>query len=102
MARYIKMVLDTAFVGTQNIFYMDTNMNDRELDAYCADEALQNAADYDYLVLGWGVEPEDYAEDNGFSVEEAEQMLEDYANTALENSYWEEVDEQEYLENGGE
>ena len=52
MARYIKMVLDTNFVGTQNIFYMNTNMNDRELDAYCTNEALENAAAYDCLVFG--------------------------------------------------
>lgn len=98
MARYIKMVLDTNFVGTQNIFYMNTNMNDRELDAYCKDEALQNAADYDCLVFGYGLEPRDH----DISEEELDQMLEDYTDSALEKSYWEEVDEQEYLENGGE
>lgn len=98
MARYIKMVLDTNFVGTQNIFYMNTNMNDRELDAYCTNEALENAAAYDCLVFGQGLEPRD----NDISEEELDQMLEDYTDSALEKSYWEEVDEQEYLENGGE
>lgn len=96
--RYIKMVLDTEYCGNKNEYCMETDMNDRELDMILLDEARENAESYDYQILGFGVSPEGYAEDNDMDIEEVEQMIEDYYQTAIENSYWEEISKEEYEE----
>lgn len=96
--RYVKMILDTEYVGTENEYCMETNMNDRELDATLLEEARDNAESYEYLVLGWDTSPEEYAEDNGMDIEEVEEMIEGYYQTAIENSYWEEISKEDYEE----
>ena len=97
--RFIKFVVDTEYVGTKNKIYMETEMNDRELDETCSELAYENAEDYDYMVLGWGEDIESYAEANDMSFEEVEGMMEEYYADAQGASYWEEVTKEEYEEN---
>ena len=96
--RFVKFVVDTDFVGTKNEIYMETEMNDRELDETLSELAYENAEDYEYMVFGWGEDAESYAEDAGISLEEAEEMMEAYYAEAQANSHWEEVSEAEYIQ----
>ena len=97
--RYIKMVCDTQLWGTRIEEYIKTEMTDAELDQLGVELARENAESYDYMVYGWGEDAESYAESEDISLEEAEGMMEDYY---AEASYeWEEISEEEYLEEGG-
>lgn len=96
--RYIKMVLDTEYVGTKNEIYLKTEATKLELSAMVAEEAYSNAKQYDYMVFGWGEDAESYAEENGISIEEAEEELHSYYEGAQAWSYWEEITEEEYKE----
>ena len=95
--RYIRMVVDTMYTGTREENYMKTDMTDKQLNDYGSEWARENAEAYDYLVYGWGEDAESYAEANGITVEEAEAEMEDYYAEA--SYYWEEISEEEYLEN---
>ena len=97
--RYIRMVVDTQFCGTREERYFKTDMTDKELNDYGAEWAHENAESYDYMVFGWGETAESYAELEGISVEEAEEMMANYYSEA--DYYWEEITEEEYLEEGG-
>ena len=97
--RYIKFVVDTDYVGTKNEIYMETEMNDRELDETLSEMAYENAENYDYMVFGWGEDIESYAEENGISLEEAEEEMQAFYVNAQADSYWEEVSGEEYKEN---
>ena len=81
--RFIKFVVDTEYIGTKNEIYMETEMNDHELDETLSELAYENAEDYDYVVLGWGEDTD----------------LEEYYADAQGASYWEEVTKEEYEEN---
>lgn len=97
--RYIRMVCDTGFCGTRMEEYIKTEMTDAELNQLGAELAYENAASYDYMVYGWGEDAETYAEGCDISIEEAEGIMEDYY---AEASYdWEEISEEEYLDEGG-
>ena len=96
--RYIKMVLNTEYAGTEDVIYLKTEATDTELYAMVAEEAYSNAEQYDYMVFGWGEDAESYAEENGISVEEAEEELNSYYGEAQAYSYWEEITEEEYKE----
>lgn len=96
--RYIKIVLDTEYVGTKNEIYLKTEATDTELSAMVAEEAYSNAEQYDYMVFGWGEDAESYAEENGITVEEAEEELNSYYEEAQGCSYWEEITKEEYEE----
>lgn len=97
--RYIKMVVDTDFTGTRDERYIKTSMTDKELDNLGQELAYENAESYDYMVFGWGETAEGFAELEGVSVEEAEDMMEDYYANA--SYYWEEITEEEWLDNEG-
>ena len=96
--RYIKIVLDTEYVGTKNEIYLATEATDAELSAMVAEEAYSNAEQYDYMVFGWGEDVYSYAEENGITVEDAENELEEYYEEAQACSYWEEITKEEYEE----
>lgn len=97
--KYIKMVVDTDFCGTRDERYFKTEMSDKELDNLGSELAQENAESYDYMVFGWGEDAESYAESEGISIEEAEGMMEDYYANA--SYYWEEITEEEWLDNEG-
>lgn len=97
--RYIKIVLDTAYCGTKEERYIETNMTDKELNDIVADEAFNHAENYAYMVYGFGETAEEYAEGCGISIEEAIEELELYYEDSAANSYWEEVTKEEYEEN---
>ena len=97
--RYIRMVCDTQFCGTRMEEYIKTEMTDKELDQLGVELAHENAESYDYMVFGWGEDAESYAESEGISIEEAEGVMEDYYANA--SYYWEEITEEEYLNEGG-
>ena len=97
--KYIKMVVDTDFTGTRDEQYIETNMTNKELDNLGQELAYENAESYDYMVFGWGETAEGFAELEGVSIEEAEGMMEDYYANA--SYYWEEITEEEWLDNEG-
>ena len=97
MKRYIRMVVDTQFCGTREEEYFETDMTDKELNDHGAEWAYENAQSYEYLVFGWGETAEGYAESMDISVEEAEEMMDNYYSEA--DYYWEEITKEEYLEN---
>ena len=76
--RYIKIIGGTSFCGTNFEEYLKTDMTNEQLDAYCADAALENAELYNYVVFGWDQTAESYAE---------------------AWAKWEEISEEEYKEN---
>ena len=86
---FVKIVLDTPFAGTEEEEYMEFP---NETAARLAFQEMVNdhADGYEYLVLGWGVSPE---------TEEDEIELEYFREGCYENSYWEEISEEEYYEN---
>ena len=89
---YIKFTADTPYCGTESIVYMefDEKPSAQWLDEQATEMANENAGSYEYLVTGWN---DDMFDDE----EERDAALEDYyASCGCE---WEEVTEEEYLEN---
>lgn len=98
--RYIRMYGSTEFCETEFEEFLHTDLTDAQLDGYLADLVAENADQYSYMVWGWDIySAEEYAEVADVTVEEAEQMKEDYFADAWGD--WEEISEQEYIENGG-
>lgn len=95
--RYVKICYGTLYCGTNGEEYLKTDMTNEQLDAYCADAALENAESYEWMVFGWGQTAESYAEENEISLEEAEQEMEDYYAEAWGS--WEIITKEEYYEN---
>ena len=97
MERYIRIVLDTDYCGTRDEYCIKTDKSDRELDA----EIIELARDHAHsdIAYGFDVSVEEYAEDSGITIEEAEQEMEAFYEDALAASYWEETTKEEY-ENG--
>ena len=96
--RYIKITGGTNYCGQDFEEYLETDMTDAELDRYCIEAAYENAGQYEYTVWGWGVgTAEEYAKESDISIEEAEQMIEEYYGEAYSN--WEEITKEEYEEN---
>lgn len=96
--RYIRIKGGTGYCGQDFEDFLKTEMTDEELNELIGEMAQENAEQYDYTVWGWGVyTAEEYAEENDVSVEEAEQMKEDYYADAYAD--WEEITKEEYEEN---
>ena len=87
--RYFRFIVDTDFCGTKNEIYeeFEDNVSQEELEQRGQELAIENAESYDYLVLGWGEEPE--------TEEEQEEIDDYYASATYE---YEEVSEKEYME----
>ena len=92
--RYIRVYGDAAYCGTSFEEYLETDMTDEQLDNYLSDMIAENAESYDYLVFGWDTSMEEYAEENEISIEEAEQMMENYYADA--SGAWEVITKEEY------
>lgn len=92
--RYIKVYGEAAYCGTSFEEYLETDMTDKELDEYVSDKVVENAESYDYMVFGWDTSMEEYVEENGITMELAEQMMEDYYADA--SGSWEEITKEEY------
>ena len=99
MERFIKIILDTGYCGTEEEIYMKTDMTDEQLNGYVNDMALEHAEQYDYMVYGFDIDVETYAEDCGISIEDAEAEMDEFYEGACANSYWKEVTKEEYEEN---
>ena len=96
--RYIRIKGGTGYCGQDFEDFLKTEMTDKELDNLTEEMAQENAEQYEYTVWGWGVgTAEEYAEENDVSVEEAEQMMEDYYAEAYAD--WKEITKEEYEEN---
>ena len=91
--RYIRVYGEAAYCGTYFEEYLETDMTDEELDVYVSDAVMENAESYDYLVF-YGTSMEEYIEENEISLEEAEQMIDDYYADA--SGSWEEISKEEY------
>ena len=96
--RYIVFHLDTDYCGTYSNEYFISEATDEELDAELNDAAINNASQYDYMVLGWGETIESYAEENELTIAEVEEMINEYYDSAIANSYWKEITKEEYEE----
>ena len=88
--RYFRFVVDTDIVGTKDEIYeeFEDDVSEEELENRGQELATENAESYEYLVFGWGVEPE--------TVEEQEEIDDFYAEATYE---YEEVSREEYEEN---
>lgn len=86
---FVKIVLDTPYAGTEEVEYMEFP-NETAVRLAFQEMVEQHADEYDYLVLGWGVSPK---------TEEDEIELEEFHEECYNNSYWEEISEEEYYEN---
>ena len=91
--RYIRIYGDAAYCGIAFEEYLETDMTDEQLDDYVSDAVMENAESYDYLVF-YGTSMEEYIEENEISIEEAEQMIDDYYADA--SGSWEEITKEEY------
>lgn len=104
MKRFVKIVLDTGYVGTREEIYAKTDMTDNQLNSYVNDMAIEHAEQYNYMVYGGiDIDVETYAEDCGISVEDAEAEMDEFYEGACADSYWEEITEEEAeeaVENG--
>lgn len=92
---YVKFVLGTAYCGTEEIIKhkYENNCTDRDIEEEFFEEVRNNAESYEYLLTGWNGENfEDLSE------EEVEDELENYYNSAKENSYWEYITIEEYYD----
>lgn len=84
--KYYKFVVDTPYCGTGSTYYeaYEIEPTEKELDETAADYFQDNVESYAYMVAGWGEEPD-------------EEELEWYYEVCI--YYWEEISEEEYLEN---
>ena len=88
--KYIKFTVDTDICGTEDEIYeaFEDNVSQEELELRGQELATENAEGYEYLVLGWGNEPE---------TEEEQGEIDDfYASASYE---YEEISREEYKEN---
>ena len=90
---YVKFILDTAYCGTENIVKhkYENSYTDEDIEKEFLEEVRTNAESYEYLLTGWNNENFD-----DLSEEEVEDELENYYNSAEENSYWEYITKEEY------
>lgn len=51
--RFIKFVVEIKDAGIKNKLYMETEMNDYELDETLSEIAYENTEGYDYMVSGY-------------------------------------------------
>lgn len=88
--KYIKFTVDTNICGTKGEIYeeFEDDVDQETLEDRGQELATENAESYDYLVLGWGNDPE--------TEEEQEEIDDFYASATYE---YEEVSEEEYKEN---
>lgn len=100
MERFVKIVLDTEYVGTREEIYAKTDMTDNQLNSYVNDMAIEHAEQYDWMVYGFGEDAESYAESCDISFADAEAMMDEFYEGACGSSYWDEATEEEAAENG--
>lgn len=76
--RYFKFTVDTNICGTENTIYekFEDNVSQEELEQRGQELATENAEGYEYLVLGWGVDPD--------TEEEQEEIDDFYASATYE------------------
>lgn len=88
--KYIKFTVDTDICGTKEEIYekFEDDVDQDFLHQRGQELATENAESYEYLVLGWGTEPE--------TEEEQEEIDDYYANVSYE---FEEISREEYKEN---
>ena len=92
--KYYKFIAETPYCGTDAEDYhsFDYEPTNAELDAMAEDFCRENAEGYEYLVSGW---------DN----ENFEDLTEEEQQEEIDNYYadcyggWEEITEEEFLEN---
>lgn len=82
-------------------FHYETNLYDCDCDEYMEfEEGEYTEADLtEMLYEGAYMNAEQYADQMDFDEEEDLEDLDDYYDYAYRNSYWEYVDEKEYMEN---
>lgn len=63
--RYFRFSADTPYAGTHNFYYdvFEDNVTEEELADYADECAINNGGSYEYLIAGWGNEPEEELDD---------------------------------------
>lgn len=91
---YFKISAETSYCGTdkEEYYQFEERPSDEELDELAESVARDNAETYEYLVSGFDGE---HFED--MSEEEQEEELENYYQNC--SGSWEEITEEEFLEN---
>ena len=91
---YYKITADTPYCGTEAEDYLsfEVRPTTAELDEITEDFARNNAESYEYLLTGWNGE-----EFDGMTEEEQQEELDNYYADCYGG--WEEITEEEYLEN---
>lgn len=85
--KYYAFKGSTPYCGTEFEAYVavDDEVTEKELADYAEELAIGQADSFEYLVTGWNNENEYDEED-----------LEYFRNDTIENTYWEEISEEEY------
>lgn len=94
MNKYYKFEASTPYSGTttEHFVKFENEPSKNELDEMALEYAQENAASYEYLVFGWGYDPE---EDEDMTMEDYEETIDCYyADCYCE---YEEITEAEYL-----
>ena len=96
--RYIKFTASTPYCGTEEERYLvfSDNVTREELEEYADDLARENGEGFEYLVFGWDADP---VGDGEMTEEEYDEAIDNYyADCHCE---YEDVSEEEFVENGG-
>ena len=94
--RYFKFEADTPICGTENVYFekFPDDVTEETLNDFAVDYAQQNGESFSWGVFGWHVDP---VEEGEMTEEEYQQEMEFYWEGCICD--WEEISEEEYLEN---
>ena len=96
--RYIKFTASTPYCGTDNERYVafSDDATNQDVEEYADDLARENGEGFEYLVFGWDADP---VGDGEMTEEEYDEAIDNYyADCHCE---YEDVSEEEFMENGG-
>ena len=85
---FVKVVISTPYAGTKKTEYLEVD-SENVMEVIFHEMVEEHISIYDYLVLGWGNEPQG---------EEDDAELAWYYEECYSHSYWEEISEEEFLE----
>lgn len=97
--RYVKFTASTPYSGTDNERYIAfrDGATDKEVEEYADNFARDNAEGFEYLVFGWGADP---VGDGEMTEDEYEEIIDNFYTDC--NCEYEDISEEEFIENGGE
>lgn len=96
--KYFRFCASTPYCGTEEEKYLafPDNVTKEELEEYAEEMAHNNGEFFEYLVFGWDSDP---VGDGEMSQEEYDEQIDNFYADC--NCDFEEVTEEEFMENGG-